>query len=1081
MEELVFKAAGQDDEAIGELQVAEYLILLQAFDVFAGFVEETTGSAADDVHTRKGLKLLRLIDAQKGPELRDYLLEKVSRDVSKRGIDRTFKIRVGNLTQASRRALTLRTILTRGGPVTVKEVFSESRARKGIRSALTAVSLEEPATALSQFAAISVRNPRIKAWIKGAKAYVSTGEVQNPVEVAVDATSASTDELTKHQLMEDGASSPEEMQEAQQAQQETLEAIEREATETAKQALEASGEPDVAPTTKSEFVGLVTSVATSVVADIGDPDNIPEALRKRDPEQRAAALTDGRVLIAAGAGSGKSTTLVSRVKYLVEERDVPPGKILVSSFNKKAAEDLKVKIGKAVGGAVTNMMTVGTLHGLFLGAIKKYGTSEEKAMFEGSKQGILTGSIISAAVNRLWRKCFAVRTVSGEMKDAVAPPAKTMRMAVTKWAGNGVSVAEAKARAITPQEQDAARWYEMYEGLKGALPGWQPQCEGRAEAKSEYDRFNHKNRVKRTPSGDQMVRLGDFDDMIKVFLGILKRSPEVRKRAQKAFDHVMIDEAQDMNQVQMEVLELMTEHITDGSDGKSYWMIGDDSQSIYSFRGARPDLFIGLNGKEGWKTRTIRTNYRCAPEVVYHANRLISNNPDRLDIEANAAPSRIKGETSITVNGYGDEAATAVAVASEIKEALDSGTAEISDNAILCRTNKELNSYETALLMQGIPYARKGASSFLSSSETKGFLGYVTLVTDTDHAKMQESLKDVLNTPNRFFVGPAQVARAVDNALNNYARRSGNSKTIVNPMVALRDQDFQRDLVSTLKGTPSGFKFQKGMEALRGMVQSLDELGVLAQDDGAKTKDMFDAILDMPGVGFRVDPNTGRIQGERVVTFREELNANIKDFGGDEDEKEEEDPDTMTLGNISFLYELAKPNPEDPGDREISPETPKGFWAKMGRLTEKAKELRIDIDKWEKNQEDKFPPEDRRPPPGVYLATVHATKGAQWPNVFVQMPRGRFPMVITDPEDPESASKAEADLQSERRLAYVALTRPSKNLRVVYPSQYQGKPAGPSPFLSEAGLVEGENIGIEEKGSLKTALFIEDLPEEEAL
>jgi superfamily I DNA/RNA helicase len=186
----------------------------------------------------------------------------------------------------------------------------------------------------------------------------------------------------------------------------------------------------------------------------------------------------------------------------------------------------------------------------------------------------------------------------------------------------------------------------------------------------------------------------------------------------------------------------------------------------------------------------------------------------------------------------------------------------------------------------------------------------------------------------------------------------------------------------------------------------------------------------------------------------------------------------MSLGNISFLYELAKINPEDPGDVEIPPDTPKGFWAKMGRLNEKAKELRIDLTAWEKDQE-KLPPEDRKPAPGVYCGTVHSVKGAQWPTVYVQMTKGRFPMEPRkkdDDEDSESparmAEKA-GELESERRLAYVALTRPSKNLRIVAPGQFQGKPAGMSRFMAEAGLVYGENVTP--SGLSKTAAtFVED-------
>jgi superfamily I DNA/RNA helicase len=300
-------------------------------------------------------------------------------------------------------------------------------------------------------------------------------------------------------------------------------------------------------------------------------------------------------------------------------------------------------------------------------------------------------------------------------------------------------------------------------------------------------------------------------------------------------------------------------------------------------------------------------------------------------------------------------------------------------------------------------------------------------------------------------------------------------------MMALRDKTFQADLMLVLKGTKSGFKADKGYEQLDELIGALDGLSLITISEKATTKDMFDAVLDMPGTKFKVHPKTGRIEGETPVTFRQELTASIKDFGDeDEDVQDEERPDEMNLGNISFLYELAKPNPEDPGDLEISPETPRGFWAKMGRLNERAKELRIDLNAWEKEQ-NKLPPEDRKPAPGVYLGTVHSVKGAQWPHVYVQMPNGRFPMEPPrkdgeqdEPMTPDEIAEQAAELEGERRLAYVALTRPSKTLRIVAPGQYQGKPAGMSRFLDEAGLTLGENVPRGAEAPKTAAFFVED-------
>lgn len=1412
----------EDEEAIGEIQVAEYVMLLLAIDTYAGYVEEQSGSDANDDHTRKGISLLRLADNQRGEALRDFLTEKLTREESKRSILRSFRVRVSTPEQAGRRALSVRTALNRGGTVTLNAVFDEARARRAVKTSIAAAMLDDAGEALDRYGSLPVRNMRIKKWIKDARALVGSGSsIHNPIEMAAAAVVDQVTTLKRQHVAEEGTTGADDVQESQNERGGTFEQLQVEATEAARTAMEVSGEDDTPPT-KSEVIGIATAVAAAAASDVGNPNNVPEPLRMLDAEQRSAALTDGRVLVAAGAGAGKSTTLVARVKYLVEERKVNPSRILVSSFNKKAAEELKTKIGKAVGGDKAKAMQVGTLHGLFKAAITKYGTPEEQGMFRG-KIGILTGSTTAAAVNRLWRKCLAEPKGDGTMQDAEAPSAKQMLMFKTKWSGNGVTPAQAKAEAKGNSEIDAALWYEMYEGLKGGIPGWRPACEGKAEAAREYDTFLRKNREVQGKGGDTYnARLGDFDDMVTTWIEILERRPEVRKRAQAAFDHVMIDESQDLNSTQSRVLELMTEHVTDGADGKSFWMVGDPDQcveentpvliagaavnikardlsegdrviswkngglceqvvrrawksswtwgyevatesghtftaspnhkiwampprldggqvfvylmhrqdlgfrvgtsrnpfglgsrmhnenadrlwlldkcpdigtaleleityslrygipmttfnsrgiefsrltsifekfgsngarlleerhlpfdlphwvahststgscprravrllahtgrgtrvefewsesdtydrlskagytcqdarptksacryrvrrvcasyrdaliyatelsrianvplaqrlsfpdseplplvtvagllpgslvpvfeegflelspvsqvgkvmgrkfvdldvddasnfvgggilshnSIYAFRGARPDLLVDLDGKEGWKTRLIRTNYRCPPEVVTAANKLVANNVDRMEKEALASPGRATGESSILASVYQDEAATAIAVAGEIKESWDEEGSEISDNAILCRTNKELNAFETALLMRGIPYARKGASSFLSSPETKAFLGYITLVTDTDTEKTQKALVDILNKPNRFFVSPDQVERAVDSALNNYARKMKQAKKTIDPMMALRDQAFQSDLIFVLKGTRSGFKADKGYEQLEELVRALDGLSAVTHAPTATTKDLFDAVLDMPGTKFKVNPDTGRIEGEMTVSFREELTASIKDFGDEEEDvQEEERPDEMNLGNISFLYELAKPNPEDPGDVEISPATPKGFWAKIGRLTEKAKELRIDLSVWDKEQ-DKLPPEDRKPAPGVFLGTAHSTKGAQWPNVYVQMPKGRFPMEPRkkdgedrEPATPDEIAEQAAELESERRLAYVALTRPSKNLRIVAPAQIQGKPAGMSRFLSEAGLGLGENVPKDGEVAKMAKFFVED-------
>jgi superfamily I DNA/RNA helicase len=134
------------------------------------------------------------------------------------------------------------------------------------------------------------------------------------------------------------------------------------------------------------------------------------------------------------------------------------------------------------------------------------------------------------------------------------------------------------------------------------------------------------------------------------------------------------------------------------------------------------------------------------------------------------------------------------------------------------------------------------------------------------------------------------------------------------------------------------------------------------------------------------------------------------------------------------------------------------------------RDLRIDVNKWDKEQE-QLPIEQRSPPPGVYLGTCHSTKGAQWKNCYVVMPKGKFPFEPKprSGDKPRTEEEMQAQVQRERRLAYVALTRPIQNLTVICPSSIEGKSAGVSSFVSEAGLVEGENVKRSSEGMSKEA------------
>lgn len=1087
-EEARLVEAGKDDEPgeLGEFQVAEYVIFLLAFDTYTRYVEERTGEEDPrfDQVIQRGLTLLRKLDTEVA-QVKGFLDENVPTATHKKMLDRAFRLRATSVKGAGRRALGLRTVLNRGGPQTMRAVFETNKNLRRIREGMAAAMLEDASDALKVFAGFPIRNQRIRYWIRMAAKTAGLGFLpKSAVEAASEeAATDQKDAILREGIEKLSASTADAVKGATEKKAEKLAQVEEDAREAARATMELSGEED-RPLTRSEVVGVATAAAVAAATDPSDSQNIPSPLRKLDDEQRSAALTDGRVLVAAGAGAGKSTTLVARIGYLVNERRVLPSRILATSFNTKAASELKERIGKTIGGDALQQMSVGTMHSLFRRFIGEYGTGEEKTALGlgGGQNGFIqTGSSVARTVQRMWEECF-------NTDERPTPRLKNMLKYKSQWSGNNISPAEARAAAKNDEERDAADWYELYEGLKGGIPGWEPPCEEKARevVDEEYQEklqawrrrggrgsppkkrgTTFETFMSRYRPGD--IRLGDFDDMLTIFRDVLKREPAVRKALQKMYDHIMVDECQDLNQVQHDIITMMSEHVTDGEDGKSLWMVGDDKQSIYHFRGARPDLFTDLHEKEGWNTRMIKTNYRCEPEIVEHANKLIAHNEGQIPMEARPNPGRPRGMGSIRVENPMDEAEAALRVVEEIKGNLEVPGAEISENAVLCRTNKELHAYETACIVRGVPYARKGASSFLGSPETSAVLGYVQLALGDDFEKMQKALKAVVNKPNRFFVGPDAGSRAVEDALSQYARRVNQSVKDVNPLAALRDPDFVDILAEKLAKTTRGFKFDKTVEKLEELARSIGEMQANAEQPGYSTTDLFEEILSLRGTASAVDPDTGRTVWIEQ-SFRESLQADLRDATGDGDDEIDEDDDeedqTKGLGNVGFLFKLAEVDPTDPLDLENDPSTPNGFKAKMERLAARARDLRIDITKWDKAQQ-ALPPDQRRKPPGVFLGTVHATKGAQWDHTYVQMPKGKFPFEPPQkpgapPPDPEEMKE---QMEGERRLAYVALTRAAKTLSVICPNVVGGKRAGVSQFVDEAGLTLGENtpkVGTEE-------------------
>lgn len=1026
-------AQDPDEEApLGELQVAEYVLYLLALDTYIRYLEEASGKEdVEDELVRKGIRLLRAADAEL-EIITGLLRDHLPSDTHKRMLDRALRVRAFDAQGVGRRAFQIRTTLSLGGAGTMRGVFKTQKALRMVKEAIAASMLDNADAALDKFAAVPTQNARLRVWIDKAAETAGSGDVpQTLVGAGVKETATQSDALLAASVQPLVAQGAEAVLQAQTKHDDSIAKIESEARDAAKKVMDLRGEADEPPT-RSEVVGLAVAAAAAAMSDPSKPQNIPEPLRELDDEQRAAALTDGKVGVFAGAGSGKSSTLVARVAYLVKDRRVNPSRILVTSFNTKSAHELRTKIGKAAGADAVQQMSVGTMHSLFARFVREFGTSEEKMqMGAGFTQA---GNNIAYTVQRVWEDCF---------KNEPPPRLKDVLLKKAKWSGNNVSPQQAMTEAAEtgdPDDLAAAKWYAMYDGLKAGT--WAAPCNS-----FSYEKFMT---TRKAP------KLGDFTDMLKIFRDILARDPAVRSKVQGMFDHIIVDEAQDRNTLMADIIDMMSGHVTDGADGKSVWIVGDDKQAINSFQGARASLFKDLYEKDGWKTRVIRTNYRCEPELVEGANLLISYNDGNVPIPQNAAPGRDRGRGSIRVEVPEDEADAALRVADEVKQNMRLGE-DVASHAVLCRTNKEIHAYETACIIRGIPYARRGAGSFFGSPETQAVLGYVQLATGTDYSKMQKALGQVINNPRRFFITEMnKLPEAVDLAFDQYARETRVDIKSLNPVQALLNPRFQKilaDNLGRLTRTKKSFKFD---EKLHDLGMALEEMQARSKDSSYSTKDLFGEILSLEGVAIK--------DGKFVPqTFRESLQGQLRDAISDEDtaEEDEEDSEDKGLGNITFLYKLAEIDPTDEDDELNPPTTPAGFGAKMSRYAAKMRDLRTDINKWNKDQQ-ALPPERQQKPPGVYLGTVHATKGAQWKHAYVQMPAGKFPMMLrakpgAPPPPPE---KVQEQLEDERRLAYVAVTRAARNLRVVCPKTVGGKPAGVSMFVDEAGWSAGENVKI---------------------
>ena len=425
-------------------------------------------------------------------------------------------------------------------------------------------------------------------------------------------------------------------------------------------------------------------------------ENLLENLNKE--QQEAVQTTKGPLLILAGAGSGKTKVLTTRIAYMIRN-GIRPRNILAVTFTNKAAKEMKERIGKIIGEDTVKYMWVGTFHGIcgriLRENIDKYNTSTGKhldknfTIYDDSD----TNQIITRAIKKLNLDDKVYQT---KLVKSVISNAKNKMQDATTFA----------TYARDFKSQKIASIYEEYEKA-----------------------LNNNNAI-------------DFDDMLMLTVKLLEQNEEVRKQYYDRFQHIMVDEYQDTNLAQYNLVNMLYTNLSkEVPEERSLCVVGDVDQSIYSWRGA--DFTIIMNFQKDYpKTKLIKLeqNYRSTAHILNAANAVIENNDER--VEKVLYSNKGEGE-KLSYYIADDEADEANYIVSNIKR---TAHGNFNQFAILYRTNNQSRALEEACMATGVPYRIYGGTKFYDRAEVKTIICYLKLINNTDDS---QSLRRVINIPKR--------------------------------------------------------------------------------------------------------------------------------------------------------------------------------------------------------------------------------------------------------------------------------------------------------------------------------------------
>ena len=437
-----------------------------------------------------------------------------------------------------------------------------------------------------------------------------------------------------------------------------------------------------------------------------------DLLNDLNEAQRAAVeYIDGPSLVIAGAGSGKTRVLTYKIAYLLSQ-GMKPWSIMALTFTNKAAREMKERIGKLVGNDLAQHLYMGTFHSIFSRILRAeaehIGFNNNFTIYDESD----SRSLIKAIVKEMG------------LDDKKYKPAAVHAK---------ISMAKNNLMSAAAYESDAA----IFEQNKRAqMP----------EVGKIFLAY-----VQRCKQANAM----DFDDLLTLTYQLFREHEDIRHKYAARFDYVLVDEYQDTNHVQMSIVMQLCQ------EKQRVCAVGDDSQSIYSFRGANIDNILNYQRQfQGTRLFKLEQNYRSTQTIVEAANSLIKHNSNQ--IPKDVFSENAKGEKIQYKPAYSDKE-EAVIVAKDVKRIRREDGCQYSDFAILYRTNAQSRSFEEEFRKQGIPYRIYGGLSFYQRKEIKDIIAYFRLVANPDD---EEAIKRIINYPARG-IGATTVLKIADCAHQN--------------------------------------------------------------------------------------------------------------------------------------------------------------------------------------------------------------------------------------------------------------------------------------------------------------------------